>query len=68
MWLAVEDFSFFKLNNTKIWAVLDCSFRTEDGGVAIIDWKTGRSMSEDVSMQLSWQDCLTILQGLFKHI
>jgi CRISPR/Cas system-associated exonuclease Cas4 (RecB family) len=33
--------------------LLDCSFRTEDGGVTIIDWKTGRSISEDVSMQLS---------------
>ncbi len=53
MWLEVEDFSSFNLNNTKIWAVLDCSFRTEDGGITIIDWKTGRSMSEDVSMQLS---------------
>ena len=53
MWLEVEDFSSFNLNNTKIWAVLDCSFRNEDGGITIIDWKTGRSMSEDVSMQLS---------------
>jgi CRISPR/Cas system-associated exonuclease Cas4 (RecB family) len=53
MWLEVEDFSSFNLNNTKIWAVLDCSFRTDDGGVTIIDWKTGRSMSDDVSMQLS---------------
>jgi CRISPR/Cas system-associated exonuclease Cas4 (RecB family) len=53
MWLEVEDFSSFNLNNTKIWAVLDCSFRTEDGGITIIDWKTGRSMSQDVSMQLS---------------
>ena len=53
MWLEVEDFSSIKLNNTKIWAVLDCSFQTEDGGITIIDWKTGRSMSDDVSMQLS---------------
>ena len=53
MWLEVEDFSSFNLNNTKIWAVLDCSFRNDDGGITIIDWKTGRSMSEDVSMQLS---------------
>ncbi len=53
MWLEVENFSSFNLNNSKIWAVLDCSFRTEDGGVTIIDWKTGRSMSDDVSMQLS---------------
>ena len=53
MWLEVEGYSSFHLNNTKIWAVLDCSFRTEDGGITIIDWKTGRSMSEDISMQLS---------------
>jgi CRISPR/Cas system-associated exonuclease Cas4 (RecB family) len=53
MWLEIEEFSSFKLNNTKIWAVLDCSFRTEDGGITTIDWKTGRSMSDDVSMQLS---------------
>jgi CRISPR/Cas system-associated exonuclease Cas4 (RecB family) len=53
MWLEVEDFSSFNLNNTKVWAVLDCSFKTEGGGVTIIDWKTGRKMSEDVSMQLS---------------
>ena len=52
-WLEVEDFSSFSLNNTKIWAVLDCSFRNEDGGITIIDWKTGRSMGEDISMQLS---------------
>lgn len=53
MWLEVEDFSSFDLNKTKIWAVLDCSFRTDDDGITIIDWKTGRKMSEDVSMQLS---------------
>jgi CRISPR/Cas system-associated exonuclease Cas4 (RecB family) len=53
MWLEVEEFSSFNLDQTKIWAVLDCSFRTEDRGITIIDWKTGRSMSKDVSMQLS---------------
>ena len=53
MWLEVDDFSSFYLDQTRIWAVLDCSFRTEDGGVTILDWKTGRNVSEDVSMQLS---------------
>jgi hypothetical protein len=37
---------------TKIWAVIDCSFRTESG-VTIIDWKTGRTPTTDVSLQLS---------------
>jgi len=51
-WLEVEDFSFFYLDGKKIWAVIDCSFFTEDG-ITIIDWKTGRTTSSDVSLQLS---------------
>ena len=51
-WLAIEDFSFFYLDDIKIWAVLDCSFRTDDK-VTIIDWKTGRATSKDLSLQLS---------------
>jgi hypothetical protein len=51
-WLEIEDFSFFYLDGKKIWAVIDCSFRTEDG-ITIIDWKTGRTTSSDVSLQLS---------------
>ena len=51
-WLEVEDFSFFYLDNTKIWAVIDCSYKTNDG-VTIIDWKTGRGITEDLSLQLS---------------
>jgi hypothetical protein len=51
-WLEIEDFSSFYLDGTKIWAVIDCSFRTEDG-ITIIDWKTGRTTTTDVSLQLS---------------
>jgi hypothetical protein len=51
-WLEIEDFSFFYLDGIKIWAVIDCSFRSEDE-ITIIDWKTGRSTTEDVSLQLS---------------
>jgi hypothetical protein len=51
-WLEIEDFSSFYLDGTKIWAVIDCSYRTE-GGITIIDWKTGRTTTEDVSLQLS---------------
>jgi hypothetical protein len=29
-WLEIEDFSLFYLDGKKIWAVIDCSFRTED--------------------------------------
>jgi hypothetical protein len=51
-WLEIEDFSFFYLDGKKIWAVIDCSFRTQEG-ITIIDWKTGRTTSSDVSLQLS---------------
>jgi hypothetical protein len=51
-WLEIEDFSFFHLDGMKIWAVIDCSFRTEDG-VTIIDWKTGRTATSDFPLQLS---------------
>ena len=51
-WLEIEKFSFFYLDDIKIWAVLDCSFRTDDG-ITIIDWKTGRATSKDLSLQLS---------------
>jgi len=50
--LEVEDFSYFYLDGKKIWAVIDCSFRTEDE-ITIIDWKTGRGTPRDVSLQLS---------------
>ena len=51
-WLEVEDFSSFYLDGTKVWAVIDCSFRTEKG-ITILDWKTGRTTTSDVSLQLS---------------
>ena len=51
-WLEVEDFSFFYLDGTKIWAVIDCSFRTKEGAT-IIDWKTGRYTNNDASLQLA---------------
>jgi hypothetical protein len=51
-WLEIEDFSSFFLDGVKIWAVIDCSFRTEEG-VTIIDWKTGRGTNSDLSLQLS---------------
>jgi len=51
-WLEVENFSYFYLDGIKIWAVLDCSFQT-DNGITIIDWKTGRTTSKDISLQLS---------------
>jgi hypothetical protein len=48
-WLEIEDFSFFYLDGKKIWAVIDCSFRNQDG-ITIIDWKTGKTESPKGSL------------------
>ena len=50
-WLEVEEFSSFQLDNTRIHLVIDCAIR-EGEDVYIYDWKTGKSLSEDLSVQL----------------
>jgi len=50
-WLEVEEFSSFLLDHTRINLVIDCAIR-EGGGVYIYDWKTGKSLSESLSIQL----------------
>jgi CRISPR/Cas system-associated exonuclease Cas4 (RecB family) len=46
-WLEVEDLRSFDLpfggGNLRVWVQLDAAFRDEDGGIVIVDWKTGRS-------------------------
>ncbi len=51
-WLEIEEFSSFRLDNIRINLVIDCAIR-EGEDVHIYDWKTGRSLSEDLSVQLS---------------
>ena len=51
-WLEVEEFSSFRLDNIKINLVIDCATR-EGEDIHIYDWKTGKSLSEDLSIQLS---------------
>jgi hypothetical protein len=50
-WLEVEEFSSFLLDHTGINLVIDCAIK-EGEGIYIYDWKTGRSLSEDLSIQL----------------
>jgi len=50
-WLEVEDFSSFHLDNVRIYLAIDCAIRKSDD-IFIYDWKTGRSLSEDLSIQL----------------
>ena len=50
-WLEVEEFSSFHLDSVKINVVIDCAVK-EGKGIIIYDWKTGKAISEDLSIQL----------------
>jgi len=50
-WLEVEEFSSFLLDNTKINLAIDCAIKEGDD-ILIYAWKTGKSMPEDLSIQL----------------
>jgi hypothetical protein len=50
-WLEVEDFSSFHLENVRINLAIDCAIRQGDD-IYIYDWKSGKSLSEDLSIQL----------------
>jgi len=51
-WLEVEEFSSFHLDNTRINLAIDCAIK-EGKDILIYDWKTGKSIPEDLSLQLS---------------
>jgi ATP-dependent exoDNAse (exonuclease V) beta subunit len=61
-WLGIEDFSLFYLDGKKIWAVIDCSFRTDDG-ITIIDWKTGRIKASPFIEKCAHMFLLSIIGG-----
>jgi hypothetical protein len=50
-WLEVEEFSSFHLDNIKINLAIDCAIK-EGEDFYIYDWKTGKSLSESLSIQL----------------
>jgi hypothetical protein len=50
-WLEVEEFSSFSLDHTKINLVIDCAIK-EGESIYIYNWKAGKSLSEDRSIQL----------------
>ena len=51
LWLEVEEFSSFHFDDVKVNLVVDCAIREGDD-VIIYDWKTGKTLSEDLSVQL----------------
>jgi len=51
-WIEIDKFSYFHLNNKKIYAVLDFAFR-KDNELIIYDWKTGKENLEKDKFQLA---------------
>lgn len=52
-WLQIESLASFPVNGTKVHVQLDCAHRTDDGGICIYDWKTGRSSGDEPPEQLA---------------
>jgi CRISPR/Cas system-associated exonuclease Cas4 (RecB family) len=52
-WLEAEEWAHFFLDGVKVWVKLDCAYRGDEGQVVIYDWKTGKRLSEETSLQLS---------------
>lgn len=51
--LSVEDLHFFRVDGVKVWIKMDLAMRGKDGGVVIVDWKTGLHHDpDDITLQL----------------
>ena len=57
LWLPIEEFQSFPFEDTKINVKLDFAYKDTDGGVTIIDWKTGKSELAGSDVQLA---CYTL--------
>ncbi len=51
-WLSVETMDTFDFDGTPVHVVLDLAYRTADDEVVILDWKTGKTKSDDYQIQL----------------
>jgi len=52
-WLALEDLELFSLGDLPVYVKMDFACRTPDGGLLIIDWKTGRRGPSGDGLQLA---------------
>lgn len=51
--LSVEELESFPVEGIPVWVKLDLAVRGRDGGIVIVDWKTGSAhLAEDISLQL----------------
>lgn len=51
--LSIEDLQQFYVGDVPVWVKLDLAVQSRDGGVVILDWKTGTNhQAKDIALQL----------------
>jgi hypothetical protein len=62
-WLTVEDLASFEVGEATILLRMDLAYRTRDGRVVIVDWKTGRGEGRFAEVQLAGYALYAARQG-----
>jgi CRISPR/Cas system-associated exonuclease Cas4 (RecB family) len=62
-WLSVEDLASFDVSGVTVFLRMDLAYRRPDGGVVIVDWKTGRNEGRFNEIQLAGYALYAAQQG-----
>jgi len=62
-WLSLEDLVSFEVKGTPVFLRMDLAYRTPDGRVVIVDWKTGRNEGRFGEVQLAGYALYAARQG-----
>jgi CRISPR/Cas system-associated exonuclease Cas4 (RecB family) len=65
--LSLEDLVSFKVGETSVFLRMDLAYRSDDGRVVIVDWKTGRSEGRFNEIQLAGYALCAVEQGWVKE-
>lgn len=53
-WLPIDELGSFSFDGIKIYAAPDFAYRKADGGVVVVDWKTGKQRESDREQLLGY--------------
>jgi len=53
-WLPIDELGSFLFDGVKIYAAPDFAYREQDGGVVVVDWKTGKKRDSDQEQLLGY--------------
>jgi hypothetical protein len=66
-WLSLEDLVSFQVGETSVYLRMDLAYRSDDGRVVIVDWKTGRSEGRFNEIQLAGYALCAVEHGWVKE-